>query len=96
MRAKVRITDPHGRPFTALEPVMGAYAHVVGFADDYRTVLHTHPISDRALTSSDRGGPELLFQLYATQAGFYRLFVQVQVAGATVFAPFDIQVRPPR
>jgi Heavy metal binding domain len=93
-RAKIRIFDAVGRPFTALEPVMGAFAHVVGFADDYKSVIHTHPIARRLLTSSDRGGPELEFQLYATRAGFYRLFVQIQTGGKSLFAPFGLEVFP--
>jgi hypothetical protein len=91
-RAKVRIFDALGQPFTALEPIMGAFAHVVGFADDYKSIIHTHPIARGPLTSSDRGGPELEFQLYATRAGFYRLFVQIQTGGKSVFAPFGLEV----
>ena len=91
-RAKVRIFDALGHPFTALEPTMGAFGHIVGFADDYKSVIHTHPIARGPLTSSDRGGPELEFQLYATRAGFYRLFVQIQTGGKSVFAPFGLDV----
>ena len=94
MRATLRVAGSDGRPFTGLEPVMGAFAHIVGFADDYRSVLHTHPTGERPLKPEDRGGPELAFLIYATQAGFYRLFVQVQIGDASLFVPFGLHVRP--
>lgn len=96
MRVKLRVSDASGKPFAGLEPVMDAFAHIVGFADDYMTVLHTHPKSAGPLKAGQRGGPELEFQLYATRQGFYRFFVQVQVGGSQRFAPFGLQVAPAR
>lgn len=91
-RVKLRVTDSSGKPFTGLEPVMGAFAHLVGFNDDYKTVLHLHPKAAKSLKPADRGGPELEFQIYATRAGFYRLFVQVQIKGDSKFVPFGLDV----
>ena len=41
--ARLRITGADGEGFTGLEPVMAAFAHIVGFNEDYNTVLHMHP-----------------------------------------------------
>jgi hypothetical protein len=98
--AKLRVTRD-GKGFTELEPVMAAFAHLVGFNEDGETVLHMHPIGAsmsalRAaiLHENDRGGPELEFKIYATKPGFMRLFAQVQINGRQVFAPFGFQVAP--
>ena len=89
--AKLRVTR-EGKDFNQLEPVMGAFAHLVGFNEDRETVLHMHPTGAQVLKESDRGGPELQFKIYATKPGFTRLFAQVQIGGRQVFAPFGIQV----
>jgi hypothetical protein len=88
----VHVATPDGSGFTQLEPVMGAFAHIVGFREDRTTALHIHPEITRPLAPEDRGGPDLHFRFYAAKAGFYRLFVQVQRNGAQEFAPFNINV----
>jgi hypothetical protein len=92
VRAKLRVTDLSGKPFTGLEPVMATFAHLVGFNEDYQTVLHMHPKGSGSLKPTDRGGPDLEFQIYATRAGFYRLFAQVQIKGDSKFVPFGLEV----
>ncbi len=92
--AKLRVTAPDGRGFNQLEPVMGAFAHVVGFNEDGETVLHMHPLGAPILNRRERGGPDLEFRIYATKAGFTRLFAQVQVGGRQVFVPFGLRVLP--
>ena len=92
--AKLRVTRPDGRGFDQLEPVMAAFAHIVGFSEDGETVLHMHPMGAPILEESERGGPDLEFRIYATKAGFTRLFAQVQVNGQQVFVPFGIRVVP--
>jgi hypothetical protein len=82
------------RPFTGLEPLMGAFAHLVGFHEDHKTVLHIHPVESRKLGPEDRGGPDLAFRLYTETPGYYRLFLQVQVGGASRFIPFGVEVAP--
>ncbi len=91
---KLRITDAAGTPFTQLEPVMETFAHIVGFSEDYRTVLHMHPKGAKLLAPADRGGPELEFQMYATKPGFIRLYSQIQVNGVSRFAAFGVNVVP--
>ncbi len=95
VRLKLRVTDAQGKPFQRLEPVMGTFAHLVAFNEDYRTVLHLHPKGTRTLAATDRGGPELELQLYATEPGFHRLFVQVQIGGVSKFVPLGLTIAGP-
>lgn len=90
--AKLRITKG-GKGFTQLEPVMNAFAHLVGFNENGDTVIHMHPSGPPVLNQNARGGPVLEFKIYATVPGFTRLFAQVQIGGRQVFAPFGLQIR---
>ena len=89
--ASVTITRD-GKGFDQLEPVMAAFAHLVGFNEDRETVLHIHPLGATALKVTDRGGPVLRFRFYATREGFTRFFAQVQINGRQIFAPFGLQI----
>jgi hypothetical protein len=91
-RSHLRISTAAGVPFKKLEPVMATFAHLVGFSEDFQTVLHMHPIGPPILNKDARGGPELEFQIYSLKPGFFRLFAQVQVGGESIFAPFGLQV----
>ena len=92
--ARLRVIRPDGSGFDQLEPVMAAFAHLVGFNEDKKTVLHLHPTGAPITNPMERGGPQLDFKIYATTPGFVRLFAQVQIAGRQVFVPFGIQVLP--
>jgi heavy metal-binding protein len=92
--ARLRITKPDGKDFTQLEPLMGAFAHLVGFNQDYKTVMHLHPKGPLVLDPASRAGPELEFQIYALRPGFVRLFAQVQIEGRSRFIPFGLQITP--
>lgn len=94
VQVRLRITNSDGTPFTRLEPVMGTFAHLVGFSEDYETVLHMHPAGLKPPDLKDRGGPELEFNLFATRPGFVRLFAQVQINGAAKFIPFGLNIAP--
>lgn len=91
INGRLRISTADGAGFGQLEPFMAAFAHLVGFHEDMRNVLHFHPKSRPVLNEKARGGPELEFILYAPQPGFVRLFAQVQVGGVSKFAPFGLQ-----
>jgi hypothetical protein len=82
-----------GKPFTQLEPVMGAFAHVVGFTEDYNSVLHIHPMGKEPTSDTERGGPKLEFHIEPKKVGFVKLFAQVRIGGKDVFAPFSIEVK---
>lgn len=81
-----------GKPFTQLEPVMGAFAHVVGFSEDGRSVLHIHPMGAEPETDAARGGPVLRFHIEPETPGFIKLFAQVRIEGQDLFAPFGLYV----
>lgn len=80
------------KPVTILEPVMGAFAHMVGFSQDRKQIVHVHPIGKKPLQSDARGGPNLSFSISFPTSGFYRLFAQVQIRGEMIFVPLDVQV----
>ncbi|MFZ5496559.1 MAG: heavy metal-binding domain-containing protein [Verrucomicrobiota bacterium] len=89
---KVRVTKPDGSPAQNLEPIMGAFAHGVGFTPDMKTVLHVHPLGEEPTSDSQRGGSELSFHIAPAAAGYYRFYVQVQIDGKDRFAGFGINV----
>jgi hypothetical protein len=91
---QIRITHADGEPMRNLEPLMNAFAHLVGFYDDYQTVVHLHPAGGEILQDAARGGPSLVFTFYPPKPGFMRLYCQVQVNDESVFAPFNVNVAP--
>lgn len=88
----IHVTDYKENAFNGLEPVMGAYAHIVGFYDNFSTVIHTHPLGDEPKADSDRGGPDLVFHLETPKPGFIKLFAQVHVKNHDVYVPFGVTV----
>ncbi len=93
-RMVITVADAAGQPVTQLTPVMNAFAHLVGFYDDYRTVLHLHPTGGDILNPDLRGGPSLGFMIHAPRAGFVRLYCQVSIGDKMLFAPFNLNVVP--
>ena len=90
----VTITDATSAPVKALEPVMNAFAHLVGFYGDRQTIVHIHPTGGDVLSSEARGGPALSFVFYPPKPGFIRLYCQVRIGGKMLFAPFNVNVEP--
>lgn len=90
----ITVTDANGQPVKTLEPVMSAFAHLVGFYDDYQTVVHLHPAGGDILNLELRGGPSLGFQFFPPKPGFIRLYCQVSIDGKMLFAPFNVNVAP--
>ncbi|MFA6036820.1 MAG: hypothetical protein WC748_01705 [Legionellales bacterium] len=88
----VIITDKNGKPVTNLEPIMEAFAHIVAFNEDYETILHVHPMGSEPKDPALRGGPEIDFHLTPSKIGFIKIFVQVQINGKEIFAPFGVEV----
>lgn len=82
-----------GKPVDFLEPVMGAFAHMVGFYDDYVSIAHIHPMGKEPSENTERGGPTLRFHIEPEQVGYLKLFAQVQIDGKQVYAPFGIEVK---
>jgi hypothetical protein len=93
--ATLAIMDPaSGQPFLGLEPIMGAYGHLVGFSGDGSTMVHAHPSGEEPKDDSARGGPTLAFDLSPTVAGPARLFLQVKKGGKVITVPFTLVVSP--
>lgn len=82
-----------GQSVDFLEPVMGAFAHMVGFYEDYETIAHIHPMGAEPTEDTERGGPTLRFHIELEQAGYLKLFAQVQIEGKQVFAPFGLIIK---
>ncbi len=91
-KARLTVTGPDGKPFAKLEPIMGAFAHFVGFSEDRTAIAHIHPLGQEPKTAAERGGPTLEFQTDFPTGGYQKLFAQVQIDGKSVFAPFGVEV----
>ena len=91
---KVKVTGPDGREFLKLEPVMGAFAHMVAFPADLSSVTHVHPMGAEPKTDAERGGPDLSFHVEPDKPGFHKFFLQTQIGGKEKFAAFGLNVEP--
>ncbi len=89
---RIKATDSAGKPVERLEPLMNAFAQVVGFYDDQQTVLRLHPIGGDILREDLRGGPYLGFKIYPPRAGLVRFYCQVRIDGRTITVPFCVNV----
>ncbi len=90
--AKVKVTKPDGSSANNLEPVMGAFAHGVGFPADRSGVVHVHPMGKEPEQATERGGPDLSFHVVPEHAGYMKFYVQVQIDGRDRFAGFGFKV----
>jgi hypothetical protein len=91
INADLTIRDGGGQAVKRLQPTMGAFAHIVGFAADYKTVLHIHPLGSMP-NPGDLGGPTIHFRFRPDLAGDIRLFVQFQTDGVQHLAEFATKV----
>lgn len=84
---KIIITKD-GQPVTNLQEIMGAYAHVLVFADDYKTLLHVHPMEN---DSEKQGIVE--FHLEPEQSGFAKMFAQIKINDKEYIVPFNLNIK---
>jgi hypothetical protein len=75
-----------------LQPVMGAFAHLVAFDAQRSGFAHLHPAQPDPLTPPDPVQPTLKFKLTIPKAGEYVIWTQINLAGHEVFVPFWFQV----
>lgn len=87
----LRVTSDAGQG-VKLEPVMGAYAHLVAFDGDRSGFAHMHPVKDGVDHQLDPVAPALDFIFYVTEPGDYMAWAQVIVEGEETFAPFLVSV----
>ncbi len=76
-----------------MEPVMGAFAHLVAFDSDRTGFAHLHPMETDLLKAPDATKPELNFKITIPQPGRYVIWAQVSLAGREAFVPFEFQVQ---
>ena len=78
-----------------LQPVMGAFAHLVAFDEDRSGFAHLHPMeADLSKPPADSLKPELHFKITIPQPGRYVIWAQVNLGGNDVFVPFWVDVLP--
>lgn len=90
----ITVKNEDGQLFRELEPLMQAFAHLIGFSEDLQTILHAHPIGRDVTAENARGGPNLVFNVTFPKPGYYRLFLQVRVHDAILTLPIDARVAP--
>ena len=83
-----------GRGPVALEPVMGAYAHLVAFDEARSGFAHIHPQPADLDRSPDPMRPQLTFRVQLPRAGRYVIWSQFKTGGREHFAPFWVAVAP--
>lgn len=85
------VARPDGGP-VRMEPVMGAYAHLVAFDETRSGFAHLHPAEADLLKAPDERRPELNFKLTIPRAGRYVVWAQVSLEGRERFVPFEVTV----
>jgi hypothetical protein len=90
--AILNVYSDDGLPVTSLEPIMGAYGHLVGFDKNIESITHIHPSGAEPDSDSSRGGPVMNFQLMPKVSGMHRLFLQVKHKGEVITVPFTLYV----
>ena len=88
----VDVMDQDGKAVTDLQPVMGAFAHLVGFFKDYETIAHIHPMGGEITNMDERGGPTLKFHLKPEKAGYIRFYLQLLIDDEMQYVPFGMVV----
>ncbi len=77
-----------------LQPVMGAFAHLVAFDEERSGFAHLHPTETDLTKPPAALKPELHFKVTIPQPGRYVIWAQVNLAGDDAFVPFWVEVLP--
>jgi hypothetical protein len=77
-----------------LQPVMGAFAHLVAFDEARSGFAHLHPKETDLSQPPDKLQPALTFKITIPQPGRYIIWGQVRIDGREIFAPFSVDVLP--
>jgi hypothetical protein len=81
-----------GKSFTQLQPIMGAFGHVVAFSRDWGSIEHVHPLGDEPTKDTDRSGPVIGFHMEPQNAGVLKIFVQIRANDRETIVPFTVNV----
>jgi hypothetical protein len=90
---KFSIVRADGGP-VPMEPVMGAFAHLVAFDEPRSGFAHLHPLETDLAQRPDATKPALNFKITIPRAGRYVIWAQVNLGGRELFAPFWFDVAP--
>ena len=77
-----------------LQPVMGAFAHLVAFDETRSGFAHLHPNETDLNQPPDALRPELNFKITIPSPGRYVIWAQVNLGGSEIFVPFWLDVTP--
>lgn len=77
-----------------LQPVMGAFAHLVTFDEERSGFAHLHPDQTDLAQPPDPVKPVLSFKVTIPRAGRYVIWSQFNLAGQEAFVPFWVDVLP--
>ncbi|WP_320668675.1 hypothetical protein [Patulibacter defluvii] len=78
-----------GQPVTSLQPYLGAFGHLVALREGDLAYLHVHPEGDEPQDGA-LSGPEVRFLAVAPTPGRYLLYLDFQVDGQVLTAPFVV------
>lgn len=90
---RITIKDHQGKDVNNLEPIMGAFAHIVAINEDFNTIAHVHPMGKEPTNDKERGGPKLEFHFMPEKAGYYKIWVQTKLRGKEIFTSFGVNVQ---
>ncbi len=90
---KLLITRVDGGP-VPMEPVMGAFAHLVAFDEARSGFAHLHPMEADVTKQPEALRPMLNFKITIPRAGRYVIWAQVNLGGRETFVPFWFDVVP--
>jgi len=85
------VTRPGGGP-VPIEPIMGAFAHLVAFDTERSGFAHIHPNETDLSRRPDPRTPAFTFKVTIPSAGRYVIWSQVNLGGAETYAPFWFDV----
>ena len=91
----IELRDASGAQLRGLEPIMGAYAHLVGFSADGKNLIHCHPLGEEPRNSADRGTGMLHFHMTPPAGGSFKFFLQIKRNGEETVIPFGQMIAPP-
>ncbi len=77
-----------------LQPVMGAFAHLVAFDEARSGFAHLHPIETDLARPPAPLHPVLNFKVTIPSPGRYVIWAQVNLGGKEIFVPFWVDVAP--
>jgi hypothetical protein len=78
-----------------LQPVMGAFAHLVAFDTQRSGFAHIHPNETDITRLPDPANPAFTFRVSIPSPGRYVIWSQVNLGGTESFAPFWFDVAKP-